>query len=313
MKLPNKYKILPYSLPFIVPGFTKTYREGDHVLSLREIETNKWFYEFINKIEEYSKDKKFLPICRMSDGEFMFCVGEKLPSERTGLLNRFLFSLRRKFSKVIKGNNFRANTLPSVPSGNYTQKERKSALMTYGQKIKLIAEQGILALDLTFWEEPFQEQYFPHFRNWLDENHIEINAHNYYPFYFVYAALLGEAKYKLITGKNILIIHSAIGLKRDKIISELYKIGADQIEWLEISADRSLYDKIDLAKITTIPQLVLIGAGVGKPNIILQLSSLCVPCIDAGYVFEVWHEEDNKWKRRYCVDDKEFNSNKILF
>lgn len=316
MKLPNlpkEYQIFPHSVPFVIPDFEKTYREGDAVLSLNDINTKQWFEEFIVRIEQAIKKNEFLPICRMSDGEFMFCVGEKLPSIRTGFLNRTVYLLRRTASKIVKGNNFRANTLPTVPSGNYTQSERKSALLTYAVYVKELSEKGILALDLTYWEEPFQEQYFPDFKKWLLQNGIDINTNNYFPFYFVYASLLGPVKSRILKDRNVLIVHSASGAKREKIESELYKIGVKNVEWLTISADRSLYDRIDIKGIKQQPNLCLIGAGVGKPNIMLQLEQLKVPCIDAGYVFEVWHNSENQWKRRYCTEDELYVADKINF
>jgi len=40
---------------------------------------------------------------------------------------------------------------------------------------------------------------------------------------------------------------------------------------------------------------------------------LKVPCIDAGYIFEVWANPENRWSRPFCVPDDEFDPKKINF
>lgn len=313
MIIPKEYQVLPFQVPFKVKEFEKTYQEGDIVLSLEKKDINEWSDEFIEVIESAIIEKKFLPICRMSDGEFIFCVGEQLPSKRLGTFFRLRYFIRRKLARLIKGSDFKAATLPNVPSGSYSQKEISLIKEKYANYIKKISELGILALDFTIFNTPFQEQYFKPFYNWLKENQILLNKTNYYPFYFVYMALLGKNKDKIFRNRNVLVVHSAKDKKRQKIESELTKFGTSGIEWLNISTDRSLYDTIDLATIKIRPDLILIGAGVGKPNIMLQLEALSAPCIDAGYVFEVWNNEINKWKRRYCVTDKDYNNALINF
>ncbi|KHJ39129.1 hypothetical protein PBAC_07290 [Pedobacter glucosidilyticus] len=307
MIIPEEYHILPFQVPFKVKEFEKTYQEGDFVLSLERKDINQWFDEFIKVIENAIVERKFLPICRMSDGEFIFCVGEQLPSKRLGTLYRLRYFIRRKLAKIIKGTDFKAATLPNVPSGSYSQKEISLIKEKYANYIKKISEMGILALDFTVFNEPFQEQYFKPFYNWLNKNKIYLNTKNYYPFYFVYMALLGEQKVTILNKRNILVVHSAKDKKREKINSELTKYEVLNVEWLSISSDRSLYDQINVSQLKSKPDLILIGAGVGKPNIILQLEQLSVPCLDAGYVFEVWYDDANKWKRRYCVTDSEYN------
>ena len=83
--------------------------------------------------------------------------------------------------------------------------------------------------------------------------------------------------------------------------------------WLSISPDRSLFDTIDIDAYVGNVDLAFIGAGVGKANIMVQLAKLKVPCIDAGYVFEVWADEDKKWLRPFMVPDNEWDERKIKF
>ena len=52
--------------------------------------------------------------------------------------------------------------------------------------------------------------------------------------------------------------------------------------------------------------MALVGAGIGKSNILVQMESLNVPCIDAGFVFEVWANPENKWNRAVCACDEDY-------
>ena len=147
----------------------------------------------------------------------------------------------------------------------------------------------------------------------VDKNKIDLNGDNYYPFYFVYALLRGKAKERILRNKCIIVFHSANGIKKEKITASLLKEGVSKIFWHEISPNRSMFDKIQLKKEYFSADLALIGAGVGKFNILSQLEPLNIPCIDAGYIFEVWADENNKWKRPFIVPDWDWDENKIKF
>jgi hypothetical protein len=70
--------------------------------------------------------------------------------------------------------------------------------------------------------------------------------------------------------------------------------------------ERSLFDHLELGPYLGKVDIALLGAGVGKPNILVQLKPLKVPCIDAGYLFMVWENHENKWKRAFCATDDEW-------
>jgi len=86
-----------------------------------------------------------------------------------------------------------------------------------------------------------------------------------------------------------------------------------EVHWCSISSSRSLFDRIDISGYIGRVDIAVVGAGVGKPNILVQLEPLQVPCIDAGFVFEVWANPENKWKRAWCVPDEKFDVNKVKF
>lgn len=300
--LPNRFQILPYSIHFSIPEFYRFKKNSDQTLAPSKVDCEEWFRDFILVIQD-SIGKRYLPICRMSDGEFLFLFGDKPDFNRNMFVQLYLniFFLAKKIFNTKK--TFKAGVKGVYDSGQYSNKERELMFTKYTQMLKKISERGILAMHLSYIEKPFQEKFFPSIGNWLRENNIKLTVSNYYPFYFVYAALIGSERRKILAGKKILIIHSAIGEKKDRIIKTLYNEEVNLIKWLNISNNRSLFDKIDITEFIGKIDLVLLGAGIGKPNILLQLEKLSVPCIDAGYVFEIWYNEENKFLRAGCASD----------
>ena len=129
----------------------------------------------------------------------------------------------------------------------------------------------------------------------------------------MYALLRGPSKNRILENKNVLILHSAKGEKRNKIIESLHKENVSSVIWHEISSNRSMFDKIDLKEKYFEADIAFIGAGVGKFNIFSQLEDLKIPCIDIGFVFEVWANEENKLLRPYMINDSDRDSSKTNF
>ena len=178
----------------------------------------------------------------------------------------------------------------------------------YTRLLKEISGAGILAVHLTHASpKPFHQHYFPALGNWLAENKVHLTFGNYVPFYFVYALLRGPRRVELLKGKRVLVVHGAMGEKRSKITGALKKEGVAEIYWLPISGERSLFDRLDCSPWTRKVDLCLVGAGIGKPNVLTQLKSLSVPCIDAGYVFEVWADPRLAAHRPFMKPDIEAN------
>jgi hypothetical protein len=311
--LEKKYLILPHLIHLNIPFFLKHYREDIKTLSVLPDKSEYQYSTFVKLITD-SIGKKYLPVMRMSDGEYNFILGEKPPIKRNVTYFKFLHQyLKYLKRKIFPTKNFTASTLPNISSGYFDHNEKRNAHLTYPSFVKEISNHGILALHLTFANKPFQENYHPSLKKWFDFNEIKINANNYIPFYFVYALLRGEDCKRIISGKNILVIHSAEGERKEKIKNSIVQLGANQVDWLRISPSKSFFDKIDIDKYIGKIDLCLVGAGIGKPNILVQLKPLSVPCIDAGYVFEVWADENNKWKRAMMVPDSEWDDSKISF
>lgn len=310
-----KSLILPELIPLIIPDFVSHSNPVlANVLSFEKISTEVWFAKFVNEVED-KIGKEYLPVMRMSDGEYAFLLGRKFPYFS---IDNNIFSYLRQCISIFKWKylykySFNAATLPNVSSGNYKLDEIDKQRKNIAEKIREISLKGYLALHLTFPMKPFQEHYHYSLSKWFSVNDIQLTKENYYPFYFVYALLRGPFKKRILANKNVLILHSAKGEKRNKIIDLLHKENVSSVIWHEISTNRSMFDKIDLKEKYFEADIAFIGAGVGKFNIFSQLEVLKIPCIDVGFVFEVWSEDNNKWLRPYMVNDSEWDNSKIKF
>ena len=87
-------------------------------------------------------------------------------------------------------------------------------------------------------------------------------------------------------------MHSAEGRKRRTIEAALQREGVREILWHQISRTRSFFDTIKVYEFVERVDLCIFGAGIGKPAILRQLHPLGVPCIDAGFVFETWANQE---------------------
>jgi hypothetical protein len=299
--VPFQYKILPYLVVLRIPEFEVYCTEDAFTLSPEEIDSSVWYESFVNRIILSIEKRKYLPVIRLSDGEYQFLFGDQPFSCRYSLVKRLCLNIKRSIRRVISSNHFRASTAPGVSSGNYSQAEVLANRAKYTEYLEFIAERGILAMHLTIGKEPFQEHYLPALGNWLSINRIKIDLNNYVPFYFVYAAFRGSYVKRLITGRRVLIINGTSGAKRERIIKQLYSLDVLQIHWVDISNDRSFYDSVRLDDYVLKVDLCLLGAGVGKPNILVQAEKLGVPCIDIGFVFEVWADKQNEMRRPFMI------------
>lgn len=293
----NKSQILKYVIPFYIKGFYENQVTG-YTLSPIQIDCNNWFEEYKNKILS-SIGKSYLPICRLSDGEYLFICGQQ-PQLGNNIFMSAVHYLIFKINQFFSDGSINASTF-GVSSGNYTKLERISNLDIYLRNLLKISQDGILALHLTYSKKPFQERYHKKLASIFKAKNIIIACNNYYPFYFVYAFFSTKEFYETIAGKRILLI---TGSTKDKInIVESYfrNLNVKYIHSYEISSNKSLFDTINVSFLINYHfDICFIAAGIGKPNIIVQLEKLNCPCIDVGFMFEVWADQNLAYSRSWC-------------
>ena len=318
LKLPKVYEMetFPISMDFFIPGFLKKYVPGyNKTLALKDRDCENWYHEFINKCID-ACGMKYLPIYRMSDGEFLFLLGEQPQDIRLPLLKRIRYKISNlKLRIALRGgigawtNENKQNKKSKKEryhSGEYSSDEWRKSRLEHPSIIKKISESGILALHLNYVTEPFAERYWPVLDNWIKKHKILINKNNYFPFYFVYAMLTGPRRGELLNDRRILVVHGEKGQKKQKIINSLLSEGASKVEWVSISLKRSMFDVINVKPYVGKVDLAFVGAGIGKAYILAQMEPLSVPCIDAGFIFEVWADPSSKWERDFCAPDEDY-------
>jgi hypothetical protein len=258
--------------------------------------------------------KAYLPVCRASDGEFLFLFGRQPPSLRWKPGKRLAIAARSAASEIrsrLKG--FKAATAIGVSSGEMSWREWQQRRPSLAEDYRRILEKGLLALHLNFSMIPCQEHYFPPLGKWLAASGIQVTTSNYAPFYFVYALLRGPSRGEILAGRRLVVVHSAKDEKRIRIEKALQAEGVASIQWVPISATRSFEDRLDLSGLSCQPDLCIVGAGVGKAAVMRQLERLAVPCIDAGFVFEAWADSDKRWDRAFITTDENYNLDEIRF
>ena len=299
--LPEEYRILPHCIEFRIPGFEKQYSPGVETLATRNRRTDEWFDWLVTELRS-ARGRRYLPVCRMSDGEFLFALGEQKADMRLPMTQQVRINLALRI-RSLTARPFNAGAVDHYHSGSYTREEWRDGQRRYGAMIRAISEKGILALHLSHGAVPFHEHFFPALGAWLGQHRIHLTDRNYVPFYFVYACLTGPRRKELLSGSRILVINGYGEPKRQRVTDSLMREGAQSVVWRTISSDRSLYDSVDTSGLKGQVDIALVGAGIGKPNILLQLEPLGIPCIDAGFVFEVWADPSNATKRAFCQPD----------
>lgn len=299
MVLPDEYWILPDRMPMWAPGFSPTLSEQQWSLVPQNTTPSKLFDSFLERVVT-AKGTRYLPVGRMSDGEYRLLFGYQPPSRRLSCHGKMLHRVRefKRFARspLVE----RAATMPGVSSGAYRRHELARVRSDMSIGAKHVARHGFLALHLTWGRRPFQEHYHPALGRWLAKNDIYLTLENFVPFYFVYALLSGPKRQAIYRDSRILVVHSAEGRKRDAITKRLLHEGSESVTWLSISPTRSAFDFLDFSPYVGAVDLVLLGAGLGKFEHLARASILGVPCIDAGFMFEVWNRPECGRLRPYC-------------
>lgn len=305
--LPKKYlmSVFPKSIDLIIPEFENTH-PIHRTLVINDLNSYQLYEDFYNKLYS-SIGKNYLPICRFGDGEYSIIVGKQKDDFRLPLKTKIRKKISRIISFVKYGNGINTYSVNHYHSGQYSISELNSRKEEIITSIKNISKKGILAFFLNYEPKPFYEKYFPALNEFLIQNRISINSSNYFPGYFVYALMTSSRKSKIICNRRVLIVNSAVGDKKERIIDSIFKEGAKDVFWTSISEKKSLLDYIDVSEYIDKVDIVFLGAGLGKFNIFSQLECLNVPVLDVGFVFEVWADPENKYKRMFCASDEDWN------
>jgi len=299
----NKYKEIINKMPeslfvkkLIIPDYED---ECNNVITISssDIDIDKQYVNLVNRIQE-SIGKKFLPVIRVSDGEFNLLLGDQPPGPWWPIhirIKKIIGVIKRKFINTKSFSN------AAYSGGNQLKtSEIESMRISAISGVKLIMKEGVLAAHLSLTNKPFQADYLLPFFSTLEKNEIEISSINIVPFYFIYPIILSHYGDLLFENKSVMIIHSAKGEKKNRIINAVKARSASKIIWLSISHNNTFYDHLDVENYLGKADIALIGAGVAKLLLVEQLSILNIPVVDIGFAFEVWCNPDLDIERPFC-------------
>lgn len=267
-----------------------------------------WYNQFEIIVRDAIIMKKFLPIYRMGDGEYSFFLGKSYIQ----LLPPWKLSWKQnifKFLHLFKTNHSSGSIIDGLEE--YTKREKSFLRNIYVDQLKQISREGILAMGLD--SEGIYEKYVPLILRGFDEEEIILNERNYFHVYHVYAMFSSSFQEFLYNDRNVLVITSLNAEKEDGIRKYLSRKMVRRLDFYSISPNKSMLEVIDLEKIEKDLDLVIIAAGIGSANIICQLKSLSIPCIDIGTLLGNMLNPERVFERPYMTCDANFQLEKIKF
>ena len=257
---------------------------------------------FYKRINDLILKKEHFPIIRIADGEFQFLLGKNEFNLRKPFHKLVIHLTKQLFEKILKPK-FEAKSR-TYTSGVYSHSDRYNVKNQYSECLKYISKEGVLALYTTIKPGFYTEQYLPRLFSFFKENGIDVNEHNYVPFYFIYIILTNKKYSKIYINKNIHLVTSFNTERKEKIENTLNSFGVESITWTEISRERSLFDTINVSNKVKDADIIFVGAGIGKVHIFNQLKNIQAVIIDAGYIFETWQNPELRKERDYCLVHK---------
>jgi hypothetical protein len=241
--------------------------------------------------------REFLPVYRMADGEFQFLVGEVDPYPGGGWTEPA--RLRAKAGRALR--RWSRRRAPTVWGESYAAEEHATALELLTAAVADVAREGIIGAYFMARTDRWGEGYLPAMWKWFAEQGITLDADNYVPFYSVYALLAGPRRVELLRGRHVLVVTHLTEARQAAIARGLEREGAASVQFLPISAGRSLFDTVDVGSVQRPVDVALVAAGIGTAAVLRQLAPLKVPAIDCGIAMECFIDPQRRWERPYLI------------
>jgi hypothetical protein len=297
-----------------IPGFSRTWELAPfQSLSLCDWTMEEWHNYFTERVFNARSKNLYLPIFRVSHGEFIMAVGRRV-DQGANIATR----LKQSISIVRQSILSRFCLAPAFFSGSldnsfetFSSYEVQEAKRIYTHSMREISNRGILAI--AFNNTIGFGAYINPFCRWLNAVDISLSIDNYCSFYSVYALIFGDKGRELLHDQNVLVITSLNSEKESAIKRSLLEYGARAVQFIGVSPSKAMFDRINLNSISLPVNVVLVGAGVGSSAILRQVEPLSAVSIDAGFALDAIAYPDKRWNRPYCVRDDELERSKIRF
>ena len=293
------------------PGFEKQYHfeeraslRGSDAYYFEPVDCRNWYRRIADRILQSVDGGTYLPLYRMGDGEYLFALREN-PEGQVPFWGLSFSDKVRRLVRRLRGEAQRGS------GGVYTVSERKETYSKFVEGLRMVAEEGILGLGLH--EGQIYNRYIPEIFDWFDEHQIEIRRSNYIHVYAIYALMNGPDVTRLLGGRRVLVITGLDNERASNIRKGLKKKGVENVQFLPVSNRRSMLDTIQVSAVEKPVDLVLIAAGIGTINVLQQLRGLRVPQLDIGFCLDTIADPKLRWKRPFCVPDKEYDVERVEY
>jgi len=298
---------LKFEIELSFPDFRKHDTLGPPGLSLsfHNKSCTEWHQEFVARIAGNLGTGQHLPVYRMSDGEYRFALrsSDVHPSSLESFA-RLLYLRARGLRGAHRSGS------PEYGFETYSPDEVKVARETFLQALKAHSREGIMAISLH--DTKLVRPYRAVMLDWYDTHDIRVDENNHFHFYSVYVLLHGPDRQMLYNNRRVLVVTSLTPEKKTGIERGLLDAGARSVRFLEISAGKALFDRLDLSGVEP-PDLTLVGAGIGSVSVMRQLRPLGSVCIDCGFCLSTLANPDLRFSRPYCVPDSEMDLARVRF
>lgn len=288
----------------IIPGFERAVPQGMVRQHMFGTDDTRALYERFRTDVLRAVGHHYLPVCRLSDGEFYFALGYRPPPAPPGA-NAIIHYLRKQAGAWRVGRRpwrFKSGA-PKYGWEEFAWREWRAMRREFASYLAKIAAAGIVAVNFTRTNPPFAEQYIEPFCDWLDHQQISIHEGNYVPFYFVYALLNGPDAGALLGARNVLVVSSFDHVKKRAVVERLKDLGARSVQFLDVSRQKAIADCIDPSELRHEFDVALVAAGVGAGKMLWQLRNSKAVCLDAGFCLEIMADDSRRSNRVFCVPD----------
>jgi hypothetical protein len=246
--------------------------------SFESISADVWFCQFRDRLLK-SIGKTYLPIYRMADGEYQFLWGIKFDLYHPDFFRYLLSFSYWKTLEMLAGPRIKTSWGEYYKGKGVIELRRK-----YTADLTNLLKNGIMCAYL--YENPKNSfvHYNKYFLTFFDNNNLDLNSNNFFPFHFPFLALSNNGWKEFVVNRKILIVTGNLKNRKQILEYNLLELGAKAVGFYEISANSSLKDIVDKDKIDNIHEyeIAFIGAGIGSLNIISQMKWFSGPVIDVG-------------------------------
>jgi hypothetical protein len=256
--------------------------------SFESISVDEWFERFRQQLLE-AIGNKYLPVYRMADGEYQFLFGIKFNFHSHRFFRYILSFILHKIIETIAGPRIKTSW-----GENYRGEEIIELRRKYTTDLKNLLENGILCAYLNENPKNAFVHYNRYFLKYIENNDLDLNKNNLFPFHFPFFALSNDGWKEFIVNRKILIVTGNLENKKQILEKNLTELGSRKVGFYEISSSSSLKDVVNKDKIENREEfeIAFIGAGIGSLNIISQMKWFAGPVIDVGGFISALQNKD---------------------